>query len=174
MFNCYLGASPDEDCTREANCFSLLSVAVQTPQQQQNNKTTTTTKHLGEERINTGKSPSWRKTEAELRKEPEDRNWSRADLGGTGCWLAFHGSLGLASSPWLTQTMEEQGCHWLAGSLWLAPPVFSYNSGPPTSPGVAPLTSVPSQRNDPQSSFFLSFMCFANCILYLGYSRFLG
>jgi hypothetical protein len=40
MFNCYLGASPDEDCTREANCFSLLSVAVQTPQQQQHNKTT--------------------------------------------------------------------------------------------------------------------------------------
>ena len=24
------------------------------------------------------------------------------------------------------------------------------------------------------SSFFLSFMCFANCILYLGYSKFLG
>jgi hypothetical protein len=24
------------------------------------------------------------------------------------------------------------------------------------------------------SSFFLSFMCFANCILYLGYSRILG
>jgi hypothetical protein len=24
------------------------------------------------------------------------------------------------------------------------------------------------------SSFFLSFICFANCILYLGYSKFLG
>jgi hypothetical protein len=24
------------------------------------------------------------------------------------------------------------------------------------------------------SSFFLSFMCFANCILYLGYSKFMG
>lgn len=25
-----------------------------------------------------------------------------------------------------------------------------------------------------KNSFFLSFMCFANCILYLGYSKFLG
>jgi hypothetical protein len=24
------------------------------------------------------------------------------------------------------------------------------------------------------SSFFLNFICFANCILYLGYSKFLG
>jgi hypothetical protein len=62
------------------------------------------------------------------------------------------------------------------GSLYMVHPFVSAPNFVSVTPSMGVL--FPIQRRGKVStlwsSFFLSFMCFANCILYLGYSKFLG
>jgi hypothetical protein len=62
------------------------------------------------------------------------------------------------------------------GSLWMVHPFVSAPNIVSVTPSMGVL--FPSLRRGKVSTlwslFFLSFMCLANCILYLGYSKFLG
>ena len=62
------------------------------------------------------------------------------------------------------------------GSLWIVLPSVSALNFVSVTPSIGVLFPIlrRGKVSTLWSSFFLSFMCFANCNLYLGYSKFLG
>ena len=103
-------------------------------------------------------------------------------LPGTGIasWeIAISGSrqqnlAGICNSVWVWWLFME----WIprCDILWMVLPSISAQNFVSVTPSMCILFPI-LRRNEVSilwSSFFLSFMCFSNCILYLGYYKFLG